>query len=708
MRWYLALWIAGALVAGCDSTGDRKPKSVATAVEPELDLARSTALVLSDARARGTPRFKRGSFTRTAPGAGLDTAVLVVRGARDLVLDLQGVELRGAPLGSDLDRASGVGILIEDSENVTLRGAKLGGFKVCVLARRSKDLVFEDLQFEGWYGMRLASTSVAENELDWLYPHENDADQWNTNYGAALALDDCEHAIVRSARGRKGQNGVLLTRSNDCELYDNDFSFLSGWGLGMYRSSRNVVAHNVFDYCVRGYSHDVYWRGQDSAGILMFERCSENLFVRNSATHGGDGVFLFGGQDAVAGRALARGEPRAGGSDRNIWFQNDFSFAVANGIEATFSSDNWAIENLLDGCHQHGVWGGYSRRMVVLKNQIRGTLGGAISIEHGQECALVQNEIQGGDLGLELWWDEDPDLVGGPFGREHDTSSRDHYVAQNRFADNARDLVLKRTTGVTLVGNTFANKAGDLKVEALAFEGEPPKAKSDPKLLLLDERGARPSGLVQESSVRVPGKRPEWVERALAWTVPKVPGKQVTFARERGEQQGLATIVMGEWGPWDFRSDEPRPKPRASGGLLSETRWQARWFRWTEASDPRGDLAAWRKLADEPLSRAEVGVWVHPTANLPELKRELGNRHYGLIASSTFTLETAGTYALSVISDDGVRVAIDGQVVIENWTWHAAARDEARLELAAGEHTIELEYFQIDGAVALSLELSQL
>src|SRR5204863_7444909 len=123
-------------------------------------------------------------------------------------------------------------------------------------------------------------------------------------------------------------------------------------------------------------------------------------------------------------------------------YRNDFSFAVANAIEATFSRDNWAIENRLGGSHQHGVWGGYSSRMVILANDIDGTIGGAVSIEHGQECAIAENTITKNEIGVELWWDEDKDLVGGPFGKHRDTDSRDHVVLANTFASNVRDVAI--------------------------------------------------------------------------------------------------------------------------------------------------------------------------------------------------------------------------------------------------------------------------
>ena len=40
--------------------------------------------------------------------------------------------------------------------------------------------------------------------------------------------------------------------------------------------------HNRFDWCVRGYSHGVYNRGQDSAAILIYEQSCRNTIAYNS------------------------------------------------------------------------------------------------------------------------------------------------------------------------------------------------------------------------------------------------------------------------------------------------------------------------------------------------------------------------------------------------------------------------------------------
>lgn len=60
---------------------------------------------------------------------------------------------------------------------------------------------------------------------------------------------------------------------------------------------------------------------------------------------------------------------------------------------------------------------------------------------------------------------------------------------------------------------------------------------------------------------------------------------------------------------------------------------------------------------------------------------------------------TTGTYTLTTYSDDGVRVWLDGNPVIDHWNAHAPTNDSsAPLSLTAGPHSLRVEYFECCGA----------
>jgi hypothetical protein len=78
-----------------------------------------------------------------------------------------------------------------------------------------------------------------------------------------------------------------------------------------------------------------------------------------------------------------------------------------------------------------------------------------------------------------------------------------------------------------------------------------------------------------------------------------------------------------------------------------------------------------------------------------------------MIATAKLRLP-AGRWEVRTLSDDGVRVTVDGRVIIENWTWHGPTRDRGEhLQSAAGEVEVKVEHFEIDGYAALVFELDQ-
>jgi len=66
--------------------------------------------------------------------------------------------------------------------------------------------------------------------------------------------------------------------------------------------------------------------------------------------------------------------------------------------------------------------------------------------------------------------------------------------------------------------------------------------------------------------------------------------------------------------------------------------------------------------------------------------------------------EFSERYTFTTSSDDGVRLTIDGQVVLENFTQHAQAQDSGSVRLEAGRlHELKLEYFDSGGKALVFL-----
>ncbi|MGE3616260.1 MAG: nitrous oxide reductase family maturation protein NosD, partial [Gemmatimonadales bacterium] len=464
---------------------------------------------------------------KPAPG---DSVVVRVRGS-DLDIDFAGASLVGTPYESAPDAATGIGVLIEGGRNITIRRGTVRGFKIGILARGVAGLRLLDNDLSYNWKPRLWSGPGHESLVDWLYFHHNEAEEW-LRYGGGVYLADVDGGEIRGNRAFHGMNGLLLVRSRGLLVAGNDFSYLSGLGIGMYRSSNNRILQNRADYCVRGYVDGVYDRGQDSAALLLYEQSSNNIVAYNSFTHSGDGVFLWAGQSTM--------DDGTGGANDNLFFGNDVSFAVANGIEATFSRNRF-VGNLIEG-GRYGIWGGYSFESEIRGNRfIRNTTG--IAIEHGQNNRITGNDFEGDRTGIRLWWNRlEPSDWGYP--KHRDTRSRTYVIQANRFLGNGLAMALDNTQRVTLGRNQYF--AVDTLFRVSGDSG-------------VFRRDARRTG-----SAALPLARWQPPRRDRAAPAP-IAGVPEAFALD-DPRRGRAGILVDEWGPYDWKA--PRLWPRTADSAV--------------------------------------------------------------------------------------------------------------------------------------------
>jgi parallel beta-helix repeat protein len=704
---------------------------------PTIELR--SGLVITQS-ARIAPRVYR----LTAP-ASSDSAVITVRGD-DITLDFAGATMEGLPPESNPDLATGVAVRIDGGHNVHILNARIRGYRVGILARRTKNLSLIDNDLSYNWKPRLYSVVEHESLIDWLSFHHNEKDEW-LRYGAGAYLSDVDAGEIRGNTVTQGMNGLMLVRTNGLRIWNNDFSFNSGIGIGLYRSSGNSIVHNQADYNVRGYSEGFYRRGQDASDLLMYEQSNKNIVAFNSMTHGGDGVFLWAGQSTM--------DTGEGGANDNLFYMNDFSFAPANGIEATFSR-NVFIRNYVEGS-EYGMWGGYSFGSRIVSNRFLDNHTG-IAIEHGQNNVIVANTFVDDSTAIHVWGDSiAPSNWGYPGHR--DTRSNNYQIDGNIFDRVRAGVRASNTSALKVINNRF------MAVDSVAVVRDSSGYSLADNTTALDAPWPR-------RFLRPPL---ELVDSVLPLAGGFMPSRADTLLAGRPR----SAIIVDEWGPYDYRSPKLSPVDSAvtiplrlrtlgpagkwrvashrglasvspEGGVIGDTiavsprtdslgdweltleytgaattsprgialparapyrflyqhfeppiAWTARFFKWSDtAGDPR--------KAPDAMTVLTRGAPIL-TSQLSRLDYE-GSRALPNLPSENFVLEATGAvdlalgeYTLRTLSDDGVRVWIDGVLVIDDWKPHETALDFA--PLAGGHHDLRVQYYQADGWYELRVDI---
>jgi hypothetical protein len=72
-----------------------------------------------------------------------------------------------------------------------------------------------------------------------------------------------------------------------------------------------------------------------------------------------------------------------------------------------------------------------------------------------------------------------------------------------------------------------------------------------------------------------------------------------------------------------------------------------------------------------------------------------------------FNFDTAGSYSFSTTADDGVRIYVEGNLIIDRWFDQGPTNYKADINLAAGAHRIQMDYYENGGGAVAKLSWSQ-
>ena len=665
----------------------------------------------------------------------LNRPVLFIKG-NNITVDFNNAVLYGSNDKQLPNAFYGLAILIKGN-NITLKNARISGFKVAVMAEGCNNLKIENSDFSYNYRQQLQSNWLHEDVSDWMSYHHNENDEW-LRYGAGIYLKDCNTSIIKNNTITGGQCALMMMRCNDSEITDNDFSFNSAIGIGMYRSSRNNILHNKLDFNVRGYSHSFYNRGQDSAGILIFEQCNDNVFAYNSVTHGGDGFFLWAGQTTM--------DSGLGGCNNNYVYKNDFSYAPTNGVEITFSKNN-ILENIIKEC-DHGIWGGYSWGTSIYGNQFyKNRIG--IAIEHGQHINISGNTFDSNKQAAIKIWARNSQPADWGYAQKRNTRSMNYNFWQNSFKNENTALDITLTTGITWYENKYENTRTEIKkdssVEKLVIN---PASVSDtvgdtPPIIETWQKKDIPSLAFTggRSQIRIT----EWGPYDYSYPIiflKKIDSNQVYYfdvlgpkgkwkiqhskdlanisinegtfpaaltAKQVGTDVQINLLYTGEAFKDQFG------KTQAAGKIHSfsyrdfqpDINWNVTWYSWDTAHNPNKNYELFKTvyksnpIKSEQTKKIDYTWW-------GAIGKNLTADSFAIVATGIVEVEK-GLYQLSVTADDLVKVFVDDKLMIDFWDVSRYKYDEDTHHSTTinlnGKHTIRIEQVENSGYATLIFKL---
>ncbi len=161
--------------------------------------------------------------------------------------------------------------------------------------------------------------------------------------------------------------------------------------------------------------------------------------------------------------------------------------------------------------------------------------------------------------------------------------------------------------------------------------------------------------------------------------IERKPGERLKVRLERGEKEVLAEVELGEL---------ELLEPVAEDGMKNGLRFE-------------GFEGTWDALPDfDKLEAVASGEVEAPTE---EAYKSANSEHYGLRFRGFLKVPREGLYTLSTASDDGSRLAIGEQVVVNNDGLHGVLKRGGLIRLKQGFHPVEVTFFEQGGMEKLEV-----
>jgi parallel beta-helix repeat protein len=357
---------------------------------------------------------------------------VIVAAASGTRIDLTGVVLESGD--SVPARFTGVGVASKDVDGVSVLGGTIRGYRIGV-------------RLEGGRGHRISGTELSGSRREALRStaaQPDTADRLDalhlagfTGSGSGLVLVRTVGASVTGVTSKSAQNGIGLIEARESYLADNELTGNSGWGISLWRSSRNVVVRNRVHHTLRCAAPAV---DCGAAAILLREGSDSNTISENDLTVSSTCLQITGQPPLT--------RPSIG----NMVYRNDASAAGT----AFAASHTWSVtilENRADSA-AYGFRLDHLNSSAVRGNTVIGSRIAGIVLRHGSDNTLEANVLLGGRTGI---------VVTAP--ARDQPASRGHRIDDNVVGGTEQGIVLQGTSGSRVRGNVLDGVVDGLVID---------------------------------------------------------------------------------------------------------------------------------------------------------------------------------------------------------------------------------------------------
>jgi parallel beta-helix repeat protein len=357
---------------------------------------------------------------------------VIIAAATGTRIDLSGVVLESGD--SVPSRFAGVGVAGREVDAVSIVGGIVRGYRWGIKLEGGRNHRVSGTDVSGSRSRALGSTLETTDTTDRL---DAGVEEAFMAYGGGVLLQRTQKADVTGISAHGAQNGIVLVDARETYLADNDVSGNNGWGIHLWRSSRNLIVRNRADRTVRCPAT----ADCGAAAVLIREASDSNTVAENDLTASSVGLL-------VTGRP-----PLTRPSIGNLVYRNDASRAARSGFLALSVWALTLLENRADSVEQ-GIRIDHVNGSTLRGNTVIAARGAAILAEHGRDNTIESNVLVNARVGIQ---------VSAP--RTGDAKSSGYRIDDNVIGGSEQGILLRSTTGSRVRGNLFDGVGDGLLVD---------------------------------------------------------------------------------------------------------------------------------------------------------------------------------------------------------------------------------------------------